>query len=508
MLLKLWCSILGCWFLLTTAFIQTEPARAAAPIKLNGPLVAGGDAFVGGLQFSPDSSRVLYLADQDTDEVFEIYSVPSTGGPSTKLNGPLVAGGDVAFTGFQFSPDGSRVLYYADQDTDNVNEIYIVPAGGGTPVKLNGPLPVGGDVTGFNLQFSPDGSRVLYGADQNVDDVFEIFVRIVRNRVNSGGGDWDLSGNWQEGVVPDEVMQVFHDATGTITATAGSRTVNELVVGGGAGTSTLALAGGATIDAINGMTIEPNGVVQGEGAIFGNVQALGTLSPGTSAGTLGFGGDLTLGSQTELEIELGGLLAGFQFDRLNVASDLSLAGDLLVSLINGFMPTPGEQFEIIEVVGTLSGTFDGLAEGALVEKLGGTNLVVTYTAGDGNDVALVAALPGDFDFDGDVDGHDFLKWQRGESPNPLSQSDLADWEANYGTSNSQLPGDFDLNGEVNGLDFLLWQRDPSVGSLADWEANYGMVAPLSATLATVPEPTTYALALAALCLAMSRRRAF
>ncbi|MCH7750948.1 MAG: PEP-CTERM sorting domain-containing protein [Planctomycetes bacterium] len=40
------------------------------------------------------------------------------------------------------------------------------------------------------------------------------------------------------------------------------------------------------------------------------------------------------------------------------------------------------------------------------------------------------------------------------------------------------------------------------------KANYGIVAPLSASSAAVPEPTTYALALAALCLAMSRRRSF
>jgi formylglycine-generating enzyme len=40
-------------------------------------------------------------------------------------------------------------------------------------------------------------------------------------------------------------------------------------------------------------------------------------------------------------------------------------------------------------------------------------------------------LPGDFDFDGDVDGRDFLLWQRGSSPSPLSGSDLADWQANY-----------------------------------------------------------------------------
>jgi DNA-binding beta-propeller fold protein YncE len=41
-------------------------------------------------------------------------------------------------------------------------------------------------------------------------------------------------------------------------------------------------------------------------------------------------------------------------------------------------------------------------------------------------------LPGDFNGDGNVDGRDFLSWQRGDSFNPLSASDLADWQANYG----------------------------------------------------------------------------
>jgi sulfatase modifying factor 1 len=54
-----------------------------------------------------------------------------------------------------------------------------------------------------------------------------------------------------------------------------------------------------------------------------------------------------------------------------------------------------------------------------------------------SEIALLAEnpldnLPGDFDFDGDVDGRDFLKWQRGESLSPLSAGDLADWQANYG----------------------------------------------------------------------------
>lgn len=47
--------------------------------------------------------------------------------------------------------------------------------------------------------------------------------------------------------------------------------------------------------------------------------------------------------------------------------------------------------------------------------------------------------PGDFDGDGDVDGRDFLVWQRGGSSNPFSPSDLADWHANFGWIDGLAP---------------------------------------------------------------------
>jgi hypothetical protein len=51
-----------------------------------------------------------------------------------------------------------------------------------------------------------------------------------------------------------------------------------------------------------------------------------------------------------------------------------------------------------------------------------------------------AGTPGDFDDDDDVDGRDFLLWQRGQSTpgGPLSASDLADWQANYGAGTGPL----------------------------------------------------------------------
>jgi hypothetical protein len=46
---------------------------------------------------------------------------------------------------------------------------------------------------------------------------------------------------------------------------------------------------------------------------------------------------------------------------------------------------------------------------------------------------------GDFDVDGDVDGSDFLIWQRGELLDPLSPLDLADWQISFGAEMSPIP---------------------------------------------------------------------
>ena len=55
-----------------------------------------------------------------------------------------------------------------------------------------------------------------------------------------------------------------------------------------------------------------------------------------------------------------------------------------------------------------------------------------------------------------------------------------------------LAGDFDNDGDVDGLDFLVWQRNPSVGSLSDWQTNYGLNG--LAAVTSVPEPGTSLLA--------------
>jgi hypothetical protein len=46
--------------------------------------------------------------------------------------------------------------------------------------------------------------------------------------------------------------------------------------------------------------------------------------------------------------------------------------------------------------------------------------------------SLVQPVAGDFNNDGNVDGADFLLWQRGGSPNPLSAGDLETWKTAFG----------------------------------------------------------------------------
>ena len=147
----------------------------ARPVKLNAPLVAGGD--VAAFEASPDGSAVVYAADQEQDGRHELFRVPSDGrSPPMKLSGPLEGGSVITDSGhdaFRISPDGARVVYYADRN--GVIELFSVPIDGSSAaVRLNDSLPDGGDVSA-GARISPDGALVVYRADQDRDDVFELY---------------------------------------------------------------------------------------------------------------------------------------------------------------------------------------------------------------------------------------------------------------------------------------------------------------------------------------------
>lgn len=85
----------------------------------------------------------------------------------------------------------------------------------------------------------------------------------------------------------------------------------------------------------------------------------GSFAPGTSPGILTVSGNYTQGDTAALDIELGGIVVGADYDRLVVTGNAHLGGHLNVNFINGFAPQIGNQFEVLFFV-SRSGDFSNI----------------------------------------------------------------------------------------------------------------------------------------------------
>ena len=134
------------------------------------------------------------------------------------------------------------------------------------------------------------------------------------------------------------------------------------------------------------------GYLQGNEIAF--TQSGGIFAPGESPGSTLINGDYQF-IDGVLEIELGGLNSGTEFDFLSTSGNFSIiSGALDVSLVDGFELSDGDEFLFFSIDGTQTGSFDGLGQGSLVGVFGDHRLFIDYLAGDGNDIRLYAtAVP-------------------------------------------------------------------------------------------------------------------
>ncbi|MHC4220295.1 MAG: hypothetical protein ACYSU7_17765 [Planctomycetota bacterium] len=118
---------------------------------------------------------------------------------------------------------------------------------------------------------------------------------------------------------------------------------------------TLAAAGG--VELLNGTWLSGTGSVAGD-----VVNTSGALAPGGSAGTLEVDGVYAQDVGGRLVVELGGTAAG-EYDVLSVTGVASLAGELEINALRGFVaPSVGQSFTILAAQGGISNgdTFDVL----------------------------------------------------------------------------------------------------------------------------------------------------
>lgn len=145
---------------------------------------------------------------------------------------------------------------------------------------------------------------------------------------------------------------------------------------------------GATFTGSGGVNLL-GGTLGGAGTISGPVTNSGVVRPGMSPGILTlapvYGTSYTQSVAGILNIELGGPTPGTQYSQLAAAGvPVSLGGSLDVSLVNGFVPSPGQEFTIL-TCGSRTGTFpvlNGTYLGngvALVPVYSNTNVVLVVS---------------------------------------------------------------------------------------------------------------------------------
>ena len=259
---------------------------------------------------------------------------------------------------------------------------------------------------------------------------------IVEGSLNVNGGSLELA-------------NTGNSYSGATTVTSGT-----LIVTTATGTGTTSVALGA--------------ILAGSGVVQGDLVNAGEVRPGNSAGTLSILGNAMLESTSLLSIELG---VGSQ-DLLAVTGNLQLGGELSVTLIDGLTLTGGETFDILDF-GSVSGAFDSIHLPTLPVGLFWDTSILDFTG----QLIVASGIQGDFDSDSDVDGQDYLLWQRG-------------FGMTSGATSSD--GDADLDGDVDHIDLALWR------------VNYGTS--LVSVGSAVPEPGSVWLALCTIVLVLGDSR--
>src|SRR5262249_5084110 len=154
------------------------------------------------------------------------------------------------------------------------------------------------------------------------------------------GRDFTTGGTFQNaGSVTVGPGSTFH-AAGSYTQISGVTTLND---------SSLAATG--TVDL-------QGGVLTGSGTIAADVRNAAVLEVGLagSAGYLVVSGNYVQTAAGTLNMEIGGLAPGSDYDVLSVQGTATLDGTLNLSLLNGYVPNPDDVFALLTSNG-LSGDF-------------------------------------------------------------------------------------------------------------------------------------------------------
>ena len=164
--------------------------RPGESVKLNKPLPWFAEG-VGSFAVSPDGSKIVFSADRQTGEDTDLCLVDiAMPGALTRL-GNLPSGWLEGFA--KFSPDGGKIAFTASDEMFANTQLYLVDlATPGSATRMNGDLAIHGAVSQFGFEFTADGSHLVYVAGE-LEKKFELYAVALDKpgqsvRLNAPGG--------------------------------------------------------------------------------------------------------------------------------------------------------------------------------------------------------------------------------------------------------------------------------------------------------------------------------
>jgi len=376
----------------------------------------------------------LSFAGNSTAGTATIVALPALGGPVASYTN----GGQVNFSSGSTAGNATITAHGGTLDTSDfagsaISFSFGGRAGNATVTANGGASAANGAVIRFQYGGIGDSARLVVNEGASAD--FTLNASYGGTAVGSieGAGRFVLGGS----LLTVGNLNTNTSVSGNITDIGFGGTTGGRLTKVGAGTLTLSGAnthtGLTTVDegtlVINGLiaggaVVKDGGILRGTGST-GNVvvETGGLFSPGLSPGTITVGG-LNLMSGSTLEYELGA--ATRDHIALSGNGNVTLAGILNISLLDGFIPTePVSLFE--GAIGSITGAFSSV----IAPIFNGQTLGVAYGANQVTLQLIDAMLsPGDYNHDGSVDAADYVVWRRTDG----SAANYSLWRANFGAT--------------------------------------------------------------------------
>ena len=156
-------------------FVTTPDTATPLPLKLSQFPVTVDGGKVAASDWSTDSQRIAFIADQNLPGQAELFSSFRTGiGLPQLVSNPGIEESGVE--DFAWSPDSSLIAFRADLDADAVVELYTAPPSGSVNYRISTVAATGGQIKQY--VWEPGGSGLGFIADQDAKGRFELYFSL------------------------------------------------------------------------------------------------------------------------------------------------------------------------------------------------------------------------------------------------------------------------------------------------------------------------------------------